>query len=175
MRTIRTTIDIDATTDVAWQVLTGFDAYAKWNPFMRSVGGEATVGARLTVELAPPGGRRMTIRPTVTAVEPERLLEWLGRLGLPGLFDGRHRFELEPLPDGRTRLTHGETFRGLLVPLLWRPVHGPTTSGFERFNAAFAERCREMSTIGHHPRSPAGDTTAPVPGEARATADDRHQ
>ncbi len=145
MRTIRTTVDIDATPAVAWEVLTDFGSYAQWNPFMPDAAGEAIVDARLAIELAPPGGRRMTIRPTVTAAEPEALLEWLGRLGLPGVFDGRHRFELAPLPNSRTRLTHSENFRGLLVPLLWRSVNGPTTTGFEQFNAAFAERCRAAS------------------------------
>ena len=144
MRTIQTTAVIDATPDVAWQVLTDFAAHAEWNPFMTSISGEAAEGARLTVRLAPPGGRAMTFRPTVTVAEPGRTLEWLGRVGAPGVFDGRHRFELEPLPDGRTRLTHGETFRGLLVRPLWRSMVGPTTAGFEQCNAAFAHRCADI-------------------------------
>ena len=146
MRTIRTTIDLDVTPELAWQVLTDFDAHADWNPFMTSIAGTATPGTRLTVDLAPPGGRRMTFRPRVTAAEPSRLLEWLGTLGVPGLFDGRHRFQLEPLPDGRTRLVHSESFRGMLVRPLWRSMAGPTTTGFERFNTAFAERCVTLAT-----------------------------
>jgi hypothetical protein len=147
VRSIRTTVDIDATSDVAWQVLTAFDSYAQWNPFIPNVAGTAAVGSRLTVELAPPGGRSMTFRPTVTEVEPGRVLEWLGRLGLPGVFDGRHRFELATLPDGRSRLTQSERFRGLLVPVLWRSVNGPTTAGFVQFNDAFAKRCLEVSQL----------------------------
>ena len=146
MRTIRTTIDIDAEPDVTWQVLTDFDAYARGTPFMPHGAGEASVGTKLTVELAPPGGRRRTFRPTVTAAEPGRLLEWLGRVGAPGVFDGRHRFALEPLPDGTTRFTQSESFSGLLVPLLWRSIVGPTTAGFEQFNDAFADRCRAVSS-----------------------------
>lgn len=141
MRTIQTTAELDVTPDIAWQVLTDFAAHAEWNPFMRSIEGQPIEGGRLTVRLTPPGGRAMTFRPTVTAARPGRLLEWLGRLGVPGLFDGRHRFELEPLPSGQTRLTHSETFRGLLVRPLWRSMAEPTTAGFEQFNAAYAERC----------------------------------
>jgi hypothetical protein len=146
MRTIRTTIDLDVPPDLAWQVLTDFDAHADWNPFMTSITGTDTLGTRLTVALAPPGGRRMTFRPRVTAAEPGRLLEWLGTLGVPGLLDGRHRFLLEPLTGGRTRLVHSETFRGLLVRPLWRSMAGPTTTGFEQFNTAFAERCVVVAT-----------------------------
>lgn len=145
MRTISTTAVLDVPPEVAWQVLTDFAAHAEWNPFMSSIAGEPTPGSRLTVHLTPPGGRAMTVRPTVTAADPARLFEWLGHLGVPGLFDGRHRFELEPLPSGQTGLTHSETFRGLLVRPLWRSVSGPTTAGFEQFNHAFADRCRAMS------------------------------
>lgn len=153
MRTIRTTIDLDATPSTAWAVLADFGAHAEWNPFMRRIEGEPTVGSRLVVELAPPGGRSMTFRPRVTAAEPERVFEWLGHLGVPGLFDGRHRFELVPLPDGRTRLVHGESFRGLLVGPAWRSMAAPTRAGFEQFNAAFADRCRAASSTSSAPRA----------------------
>jgi hypothetical protein len=146
MRTIHTTADLEVTPDIAWEVLTDFPAHAGWNPFMTSIAGEASLGTRLTVQLSPPGGRGMTFKPTVTAAEPGYVLEWLGHLGMPGLFDGRHRFELEALPAGGTRLTHSETFRGVLVRPLWRSVAGPTTAGFEQFNAAFEERCRLVAT-----------------------------
>jgi hypothetical protein len=120
---------------------------------MPYVAGAAPVGSRLTVELAPPGGRSMTFRPTVTEVESGRVLEWLGRLGLPGVFDGRHRFELATLPNGRSRLTQSERFSGLLVPVLWRSVKGPTTAGFAQFNDAFAKRCLEVSHLSDESRT----------------------
>lgn len=46
--------------------------------------------------LQPAGGREATFKPSVTVVEPNTTFEWLGRFGLPGIFDGRHRFELTP-------------------------------------------------------------------------------
>jgi len=39
----------------------------------------------------------MTFRPTILKAEPERELRWLGRLLLPGLFDGEHVFEIEQI------------------------------------------------------------------------------
>lgn len=149
MRSIQTTIDLDATPSTAWTVLTDFPGHAEWNPFMRRIEGEPEVGSRLEVQLTPPGGRAMTFRPRVTAVDRERVLGWLGHLGVPGLFDGRHRFELLPLADGRTRLVHGESFRGLLVRPVWRSMAGPTRAGFDQFNAAFAERCSAGSAARH--------------------------
>ena len=58
----------------------------------------------------------MKFKPWVTAVEPHRYLEWLGRAGMPGIFDGRHSFTLTPLTGGRTLVQQSETFSGALVP-----------------------------------------------------------
>jgi hypothetical protein len=98
------------------------------------------VGERLTNRLQPPGGKAMTFRPTVTAVEPNRTFEWLGRLGLPGIFDGRHRFELEATASGGTRLVHTEHFRGILVRFMRKSLDTKTLQGFELMNAALKTR-----------------------------------
>ena len=81
----------------------------------------------------------MTFQPWVTAVEEHRYLEWLGRLGVPGLFDGRHSFSLTPLPGGRTLLQQSETFTGVLVPFAGS-VLTRTQAGFEAMNEALAQR-----------------------------------
>lgn len=145
MRTIETSATIPAPVEVAWRALVDLEAHASWNPFMTSVQGRPLVGERLEVRLEPPGGRAMVVRPVVTAVEPEWCFEWLGHLGVPGLFDGRHRFELRDDGAGATRLVHREEFHGALVPLVWRWVAGPTRAGFERFNAAFARRAGHLA------------------------------
>jgi hypothetical protein len=64
----------------------------------------------------------MTVKPRVTVVEPYQRLEWLGTMGIPGLFDGRHSFTLTPLGEGRTRLVQAEAFSGALIPLTGRPL-----------------------------------------------------
>jgi hypothetical protein len=145
MRTIETTITVDATPEQAWQVLTDFPAHGEWNPFMRSITGRPVVGEQLEVVITPPGRKASTFRPTVTAAQPARRFEWLGHLRVRGLFDGRHSFELTAADDGTTRLVHCERFTGVLVPLVWRSMVGPTTEGFEQFNEAFARRCAAVA------------------------------
>lgn len=136
---IATQIDIDATPEQVWRHLTDLDAYPMWNPFMVSATGALDVGQILTIDLRPPDGRATTFRPRVTVVETGVTLEWLGRLALPGLFSGRHRFDLSPTEHG-TRLVHSETFKGLLVPFLRASLDGPTRRGFEAMNEALAHR-----------------------------------
>ena len=136
---LRTEINLDAPPSEVWSHLVDLDAYGTWNPFITSASGRAAVGQRLEVRLEPPGGRAATVRPTVTEVEPERAFEWLGRLRLPGLFAGRHRFELIPTGAG-TRLVQSETFRGLLVRVMRRSLDTSTRRGFEAMNEALARR-----------------------------------
>src|SRR5262245_61388876 len=114
---IRASIEINAPPSAVWRVLTDFASYPLWNPLLRSVEGEASVGAQLRVEVAPPGGRSMTFTPKVTAVEIDRRLRWLGRPLVPGLFDGDHEFVLEQLSPEVTRVVQREHFSGVLVPL----------------------------------------------------------
>ncbi len=139
---LRAEVEIDATPDQVWETLTAFEASPSWNPFIVSIQGEPKVGAKLKVRLEPPGGRGITLRPTVTTAEPGRVFAWLGRFGIPGVFDGAHRFELEPLGEGRTRFVQSEHFRGVLVPLLRRSLRTHTLAGFEAMNRALADRVR---------------------------------
>lgn len=81
----------------------------------------------------------MTFHPKVTIVEDQRVFEWLGKLGLPGIFDGRHRFELEPTSTG-TRFTQTEAFKGLLVRFMRRSLDTQTMEGFEAMNSALKAR-----------------------------------
>jgi len=137
---IRTEIDIDASPVVVWSILTDLDRYADWNPFIVSAVGDVAVGAKLVNRLRAPGGRAMTFKPTVTVVEAERTFEWLGRLVVRGVFDGRHRFDLEPAPTGGTRFVHSEQFNGVLVRFLRKSLDSQTASGFEQMNIALKSR-----------------------------------
>ncbi len=136
---LHTEIEIDATPEIVWEILTDLPAYADWNPFITSSEGEVAEGERLVNRLEPPGGKAMTFKPTVTEVDQQHVFEWLGRLGVPGVFDGRHRFQLVPTGDG-TRLIHTEHLRGVLLPFLKKSLDTQTVKGFESMNVALKDR-----------------------------------
>ena len=138
MRAISASIDIAAAPERVWAVLADLHAYPEWNPFIRSASGQLAVGARLTLRMVPTGGRAMTFRPTVLAARPGEQLRWIGRLVVPGIFDGTHQFALEDL-GGHTRLTQSETFRGLLVPFTGKTI-ARTEADFHALNRALKER-----------------------------------
>jgi hypothetical protein len=137
-RRIATAVDIDAPASLVWRTLIDFAAYPEWNPFIRRINGKLEVGARLEVTIQPPDRKPMTFRPVVQRVEPERELRWLGRVLVPGLFDGEHAFVIEERPGG-CRLRHEEAFRGLLVPLFGGML-ADTERGFATLNAALKRR-----------------------------------
>ena len=141
MLEIITTIDIDAPPERVWAQLTNFSAHSAWNPFITRLEGSARVGERLAITVQPPGGTAMSFKPTVLRADPDSELRWLGRLVLPGVFDGEHFFTIAPLDGGRrSRFTHGERFKGLLVPLLRKNLEGATRQGFEAMNRALKDR-----------------------------------
>ena len=139
MRELRTEIQVNAPASRVWQLLTDFEDYPRWNPFIRSVSGRPEVNAKLEVLIQPSGTRGMTFRPTILKAEPERELRWLGRLLLPGLFDGEHVFEIEQITVDAVRFVQREQFSGLLVPLLWSGLDRDTRRGFNEMNAALKE------------------------------------
>ncbi len=144
MKIIRVVTDIAAPAQTVWAELSAVASFVEWNPFITSVHGDLVAGSRLKVRIAPPGGRPMTFRPTITVVEEGKRLEWLGRLVIQGVFDGRHSFLLEDLGDGVTRLTQAEEFRGVLVPLA-RKILERTHAGFEAMNEVLRVRAESAN------------------------------
>jgi hypothetical protein len=136
MRELKTHIKISAPAQRVWQLLTDFAAYGRWNPLIRSISGEPKEGCRLRVFLQPPGSRGKTFRPVVLRAEPDKELRWLGRLFVPGLIDGEHRFIIEPAVGGSVTFTQAEEFKGLLVPVLWKNLDKNTREGFQLMNEA---------------------------------------
>ena len=143
MREIRTSIDIEATPLDVWNVLMDFDAYSEWNPFIRSIVGIPEVEETLDVALGASGKKAMRLSPTVTDLEEPSHFSWTGSIGVPGLFDGHHQFDLIPT-DGGTRFEHHEQFSGILSAALLAMVRGTTTRGFEEMNQALKDRVESV-------------------------------
>ncbi|GAA3824480.1 SRPBCC domain-containing protein [Streptomyces coacervatus] len=117
MRTITTATRVQAPPSAVWTILTDLPGYSRWNPFIQHAAGRLHPGERLTLRLHPTGRRPVTFRPRVLVARPHSELRWIGRLLVPGLFDGEHSFTLRPAPGNTTDLVHAERFSGLLVPL----------------------------------------------------------
>lgn len=138
MRTISASVDIAASPQAVWAVLADLDSYCEWNPFIQSASGQVAEGATLTLRMVPSQGRAMTFRPRVLVAEPGVMLRWIGRLIVPGIFDGTHQFALEDL-GGQTRVTQSETFGGILIPFTGKTIT-QTETEFNKLNQALKQR-----------------------------------
>lgn len=115
---VKTEITINATPEKVWSVLTHFEQYPAWNPFIKSIRGDVQVGNKISVRIEPAQSKGMNFTPKVLAFERNKEFRWLGHLFIPGIFDGEHKFELIDHGNGTTTLKHSETFGGILKGIL---------------------------------------------------------
>lgn len=135
-----TRIHINAGVTETWKVFSDFAKYPQWNPFIKRVAGKVGVGDRITVMLHQPGRKAIKMRPKVLVFDKEKELRWLGRVLLPGLFDGEHLFRLEKNADGSTSFIQEETFTGILVPFFRNMLERNTKLGFQQMNESLRDR-----------------------------------
>jgi hypothetical protein len=141
---IRTEVVIKATPAEVWKVLTDFNRYPEWNPFITSLHGIAKKGEKLVARMEPPNGSAMTFKPTVLTANTNKELRWLGHLLFPGLFDGEHVFELYENTDGTTTFVQREEFRGIFVPIFSKMLDTKTLTGFELMNKQLKQRVEAL-------------------------------
>lgn len=139
MRKLETEIVINAIPEVIWSILTDFEKYPNWNPFIISLEGNIEEGNTFTVTMKQPNSKAMSFKPKCTKFEKNKGFRWLGHLIIPGLFDGEHIFELIQNEGGSTKFVQRENFKGILVPLLWKNINTKTRLGFELMNQKLKE------------------------------------
>ncbi len=139
MKEIKAEIEIEASAVRVWDVLTDFEAYPEWNPFLRKISGDTKAGGKLRVFIQPPGSRGFAFRPRLLDFETRSKIRWFGHLFVPGLVDGEHTLAIEEIEGGRVRFRQQEKFTGLFLPLLSRTL-AATSQGFEAMNRALKER-----------------------------------
>jgi hypothetical protein len=141
-------IEIQASPEQVWQVLTDFNAYPQWNPFITSArvtspGGRLDKGARLRIVLHDASGDT-TFTPQVLTDVPGKELRWLGKMGPGWIADGEHRFTIEQIRPGRVRLTQSERFTGVAVPFAKGMLKSNTLPQFHAMNRALAQRAETL-------------------------------
>ncbi|MDD2793092.1 MAG: SRPBCC domain-containing protein [Sediminibacterium sp.] len=135
---IKTEIIIDSSKEKLWELLTNFNEYPHWNPFIRSIEGELKQGARLTNRLQT-RDKIMVFKPIVQEVIPFHAFSWMGSLWIKGLFDGRHYFSIEEIAPNQVKLIHGEDFSGILSTAILKKIGDATRNNFVVMNQALKQ------------------------------------
>ncbi len=136
---LRTEIEISAPPAAVWDVLTDFARYPEWNPFLVEVQGSLKVGGELRVAVSPPESREYHLLPVLVTCDPEREIRWRGKWGAAFLLQGEHFVRLVAVGAHRTRVIHGEDFRGVFVRFMGRKLT-LIARGFVFMNQALKRR-----------------------------------
>lgn len=136
MKEIRTEIDIRASAEKVWDLLTDFKNFEQWNPFIRKIEGTPAIGTEIKIHLLTSGGKSRTYQPKITKMEPFRELRWFGKSTIPGVFNGERIFVLDSIEANQIRFIHKEIFTGLLVHLVGNRLDKDMYSSFISMNEA---------------------------------------
>ena len=127
-------IDIDAKPEEIWNILSDFESWKDWNPFIPLVEGNLKVGEYLRIKVTPPDMKAMIFKPKVFEVKPNEKILWGGSF-LKIMYSGDHAFILEHLNDGKTRFRQIERFMGPFV-LFMSGMIKKTELGYQQMNIA---------------------------------------
>ena len=144
MKLLETEIQIGASPEVVWSILTDFQKYSDWNPFIKKVIGKLSEGEELEVTICSPNGNNLKFNATVKSAIKNSEFSWLGHFLFPGIFDGEHIFSITK-SDGGCLLVQKENFSGFLVPLFWGSLNKDTRTGFVLMNDALKQRAESTS------------------------------
>jgi hypothetical protein len=112
---LRTEVEIQAPPAVVYGVLTDFQRYPEWNPFLTAITGKLEPGARLSLELSLPEGAAYSLSPTLERATMNEELRWRSFYLMKALLEAEHFFFLREREPGVTRVVHGQNFSGFLL------------------------------------------------------------
>jgi hypothetical protein len=145
LKELRTEIEINTSPERVWKILTDFEKYDQWNPFIHKIIGQPKEGTKIEIHIETPGGKNRKYEPTLTKVDEGCELRWLGKSSLPGFLNGEHIFAIEQLDPQRVRFVQREVFDGLLTSLFGKSLDTDVRQGLEEMNRALKERAERTA------------------------------
>ncbi|MFL7894241.1 MAG: SRPBCC family protein [Anaerolineales bacterium] len=132
-------IEIRATPEKIWAVLTDLEKYSEWNPLLYRAQGRIALGEKVNISAKTDSSDR-DFQCSVVKVEPNREFRWKFHVINPILFRGEHVFMIEPIDDHRVRFIDREAFSGLLVPLQAKDLETNAKAGMVAMGEALKKR-----------------------------------
>ncbi|MHB8135714.1 MAG: SRPBCC family protein [Anaerolineaceae bacterium] len=139
MKELCTKIEISASAEKVWQILTNFPQYPEWNPFITSVSGQAIVNEKVDVSIHS-FSKKIKLHCTIVRVVPNKLLVWEYHVTHPILFRGEHHLSIEAIDVERVCFIDSEIFNGILVFTQAKDLDTNTKQGFVAMDQALKTR-----------------------------------
>jgi len=119
MKSFSTTIQINASVEVVWKILTDVSAWVHWNTTIDKIEGSIALDSKVTVHAKASPGRAFPLE--VTEFVPNKTMVWTGGMPL-GLFTGKRTYILNDKGDSSAEFSMSESFTGLMSPLITRSI-----------------------------------------------------
>jgi len=118
MQEIKTEIEISAPVSKVWGIITNINNWQDWSPIINASHGEASVGSQLSITMLgkEKGKDGPKYNPIIMELDEPNYFRWRAHMLAGFIFTNDKIFELEETSSG-TRLTHTESFKGLLAPI----------------------------------------------------------
>ena len=118
MQEIKTEIEISAPPSKVWKIITDIDNWQEWSPTINASQGEASIGSKLSITMMSEkeGKDGPKYNPIITKLNEPKYFHWRAHMLAGFIFTNDKIFKLEEISSG-TKLTHIETFKGLVTPL----------------------------------------------------------
>ncbi len=143
MREIKTEIQISASPDKVWSIISNIKNWYEWSPIIQKSKGDPFLGAKLSIIMTGKEGKGgkdgPSYQPIITFFNEAKSFRWRAKMIAGFIFTNDKSFELEATPDG-TRLIHKEYFKGLLVPMFWNSIKTTVPSMLNSMNEALKKK-----------------------------------
>lgn len=111
-RSVRVDVDVKATPEKIWSLLTNVADAPRWNSTITQIEGRVALGEQLTIKV-PISTRTFNVK--VDVLDPHRRLVWSDG---NAVFRGVRTYTLTPHGGGSTAFSMEEVFTGFMLPLI---------------------------------------------------------
>ena len=145
---VENTRSCDAPIGRVWRVVTDFGSYAEWRPSF-SMSGTANDGAKLEITFRAGPGFLRALKTDAQVTRLERPLTIAWRIGIRGLLQIEHGFDLTKAGSG-TRVRHWMRCGGILSRLWAKTALGKSQNNLAVANACLSAFLRRATTISRY-------------------------
>ena len=122
MQEIKTEIEILAPSSKVWSIITDINNWQQWSSIINASHGTASVGSKLSITMMgkEEGKDGPKYNPVIMELDEPNHFRWRAHMLAEFIFTNDKIFELKETSTemgAGTRLTHIETFKGLLAPI----------------------------------------------------------
>lgn len=137
---VKTEIDIAAPPTKVWEIITDIDKWHEWSPIINASQGKTAIGSTLNITMMSKeeGKDGPKYNPVITELKEPNYFHWRAHMMAGFVFTNDKIFKLEETATG-THLTHIETFKGLMAPLMTGQLEKNVPAMLDSMNEALKE------------------------------------